>query len=119
MALRNQPYFPLYVQDYLTDEKLNMCEWSSIGIFSKIMCVLHKQDDYGSILFKQNSKQNLSMIENFASVLVKHIPCQLVDMINALNDLIDNGVLTIEDNKLFQKRMVKDGQISLKRSLAG
>ena len=23
MALRNQPYIPLYVQDFLTDEKLN------------------------------------------------------------------------------------------------
>jgi len=119
MSLRNQPYFPLYVQDYLTDEKLNMCEWSSVGIFSKIMCVLHKQESYGAIVYKQTSKQNLSMIDNFALLLVKHIPCQLQDMTNALNDLIENKVLIIEDNKLFQKRMVKDGEVSIKRSLAG
>jgi hypothetical protein len=96
-----------------------MCEWSSVGIFSKIMCVLHKQESYGAIVYKQTSKQNLSMIDNFALLLVKHIPCQLQDMTNALNDLIENKVLIIEDNKLFQKRMVKDNQLSEIRAKVG
>lgn len=116
MALRNQPYFPLYVQDYLTDEKLNMCSWSTQGIYIKILCVLHKQENYGCILFKQTIKQNMSMIENFAYILVKNLPCQINEMIIALNELIEYNVLTISDNKLYQKRMVKDGEISEKRS---
>lgn len=119
MALRNQPYFPLYVQDYLTDEKLNMCSWATQGIYIKILCVLHKQESYGSILFKQNSKQNESKINFFASILIKNLPCQLSDMIEALNELIDNQVLYIDNIGLHQKRMVKDGEISDKRSKAG
>lgn len=118
MALRDQPYIPLYIQDYLTDERLNMCSWSTQGIYIKIMCVLHKQDEYGSILFKQNSKQSSSSIEYFASVFVKNLPCQLPDMISAITELIENEVLYIDSNGLHQKRMKKDGQTSLKRSKA-
>lgn len=118
MALRNQPYFPLYVQDYLTDEKLNMCSWSTQGIYIKILCILHKQSSYGSILFKQNYKQNESTINYFASILIKNLPCQFENMVEALGELIDNEVLIIDDLGLHQKRMVKDGQISDERSKA-
>ena len=118
MALRNQPYFPLYVQDYLTDEKLNMCSWQTQGIYIKILCILHKQSSYGSILLKQNFKQNESMINYFASVLIRNLPCQFENMVEALTELIDNEVLTIDDLGLHQKRMVKDGAISDERSKA-
>ena len=118
MALRNQPYIPLYVQDYLTDEKLNMCSWSTQGIYIKIMCFLHKQRSYGSILFKQNSKQTSSTINYFAQILIRNIPCQLEDMENSLSELLDNEVLYIDELGLHQKRMVKDGQISNARSKA-
>jgi hypothetical protein len=119
MALRNQPYFPLYVQDYLTDEKLNMCSWKTQGIYVKIMCVLHKQDQYGRILFKQNSKQIESNVKYFADYLVRQIPCQLEDMIFALGELIEYDVLQLTDAELSQRRMVKDGDISDKRAEAG
>jgi hypothetical protein len=119
MALRNQPYLPLYVQDYLTDEKLNNCSWSTQGIYIKILCVLHKQEEYGCILFKQNDKQKESTCSDFASILIRNIPCQKEDMIIALQELIDNGVLFIEGNLLCQKRMINDNSISLKRSNAG
>ncbi len=47
MALRNQPYLPLFVQDYLTDEKLNECSAQSQGVYIKIMCLMHKSETYG------------------------------------------------------------------------
>ena len=119
MALRNQPYFPLYVQDYMTDEKLNLCSWQTQGIYIKILCILHKQKEYGCILFKQNDKQNQSTCLDFASILVRNLPCQLNEMVEALEELIENEVLIIQDNKLFQKRMYKDGKISEERSKAG
>ena len=127
MALRDQPYFPLYVQDYMTDEKLNMCCWATQGIYIKILCVLHKQESYGSILLKQiskqtskqTSKQNLSKVEFFASILIRQIPCQLQEMINALTELIDFDVLQIDEAGLHQKRMVRDGLLSDTRSKSG
>lgn len=118
MALRNQPYIPLYIQDYLTDEKLSMCSWSTQGIYIKILCILHKQKEYGQILFKQNDKQNISMISNFALILIKFLPCQLNEMEFALSELIDYDVLQIDGCNLQQKRMIKDGLISEARSKA-
>ena len=119
MALRDQPYFPLYVQDYLTDEKLNMCSASSQGVFIKILCIMHKSESYGKILFKQKFKQNESMIKNFALQISKQLPFDAQTIENALHDLIDEGVLILSDDELLQKRMVKDGEISAKRSEAG
>ena len=119
MALRNQPYLPLYIQDYLTDEKLNMCSWQAQGIYIKILCILHKQKEYGQIKTKAKQKQNKSKISDFAYILTKQIPCQMNDMENALNELVENDVLNIEDDKLYQKRMIKDGNISIARSNAG
>lgn len=120
MALRNQPYLPLYVQDFLTDEKLNCCSASSQGVYIKIMCVLHKQDEYGCLnLFKQKDKQNSSNILNFAYKLSRQITFDEETIQNALVELIEEGVLMVEGDKLFQKRMVKDNMISEARSLAG
>ena len=119
MALRNQPYFPLYVQDYLTDEKLNSCSAASQGVYIKIMCILHKQETYGELLFKQKDKQTDKQILNFALKFAKLLPFDTETIFNALVELVDEGVLTIDGDKIYQKRMVKDGYISSERSKSG
>ena len=60
MALRDQPYLPLYVQDFLTDEKLIECSASATGVYIRVMCIMHKSDPYGMILLKQKDKQTSS-----------------------------------------------------------
>ena len=42
MALRDQPYLPLYVQDFLTDEKLAECSAMATGVYIRLMCIMHK-----------------------------------------------------------------------------
>ena len=71
MALRDQPYLPLYVQDFLTDEKLIECSASATGVYIRVMCIMHKSDPYGMILLKQKDKQTSSTIQNFALKLIK------------------------------------------------
>ena len=119
MALRNQPYFPLYVQDYLTDEKLNSCCAASQGVYIKILCIFHKQETYGKVLFKQKDKQTDKQILNFALKFAKLLPFDTETILNALTELVEEGVLTIDGDEIYQKRMVKDGNISLLRSKAG
>ena len=119
MALRNQPYIPLYVQDYLTDEKLNECSPAAQGIYIKIMCILHKSEAYGSILLKQKDKQNENSVKNFAFKIARLLPFREEEIESALSELIENGVMNIEGDTLFQKRMVRDGELSDKRALAG
>lgn len=119
MALRNQPYLPLYVQDFMTDEKLMECSASSTGVYIRLMCVLHKSDEYGVLLLKQKDKQNGSKCLNFAYKLAKFMPYDVDEIFNALTELENEGVIEIDDEKLTQKRMVKDNTISNLRSEAG
>lgn len=119
MARKDLPYLPLYVQDFLTDEKLNECSASSVGVYIKIMCVLHKCSPYGKILLKQKDKQTNNQIEDFALKFVRHLPYPFATILSALNELIEEEVLTINNNVLYQKRMVEDSELSIKRSKSG
>ncbi len=117
--MRDQPYLPLYVQDYLTDEKLNECSPASQGVYIKIMCVMHKSEEYGVILLKQKHKQKESSCLSFATQLANHLPFTIETINTALEELIFEKVLRIDGDKLIQKRMVKDNHISEIRSKAG
>ena len=119
MALRDQPYLPLYVQDFLTDEKLIECSAESTGVYIRLLCVLHKSEEYGKILLKQKDKQTDKQMENFALKLLKQMPYQIDVIKRSLEELISEGVLQIEDDVLYQKRMVRDNIISLKRAESG
>lgn len=119
MALRNRPYLPLYIQDFLTDEKLIECSASATGIYIRLMCIMHKSEQYGKILLKQKDKQNAKQILNFALKVAKQLPYSLVEVESALTELINEGVLTIEGDFLVQKRMVKDAALSESRRNSG
>lgn len=119
MALRKQPYLPLYIQDFLTDEKLIECSASATGVYIRIMCIMHKSDEYGTILLKQKDKQNSKQIINFAYKLAKYLPYDIDIIINGLTELVSENVLIIDGDKLIQKRMVRDNYISEIRSEAG
>lgn len=119
MALRNSPYLPLYVQDFLTDEKLVDCSASANGVYIRLMCILHKSEPYGKILLKQKYKQNESMCLNFASMLLRQMPYSISEIHDGLEELLDNKIIEIEGDYLLQKRMVKDGELSEKRAVAG
>lgn len=119
MALRDQPYLPLYIQDFLTDEKLSECSAESTGVYIRLMCLLHKSDPYGKILLKQKYKQSDKQILNFASQVAKNLPYDLPTVQRSLTELFAEGVIQIEGDFLYQKRMVNDGEISDKRAAAG
>jgi hypothetical protein len=119
MALRDQPYIPLYVQDFLTDEKLMECSAKATGVYVRMICIMHKSENYGTILLKQKDKQNDSKVLNFALKLAKFLPYTLDVIESSLTELLNEKVLFIEDDLLCQKRMMKDGSISDKRALAG
>jgi hypothetical protein len=130
MALRDQPYLPLYVQDFLTDEKLIECSASAHGIYIKIMCLMHKSETYGSILLRnlpevlpqQNKQQVLFFAEQFAGQLARHLPFREDEICRGLTELLKEKVLFLEIGEvvfLSQKRMIKDNDLSLKRSKSG
>ena len=119
MALRDQPYLPLYVQDVLTDEKLIDCSAEAHGVYFRLLCIFHKQEVYGEICLKQKYKQNTNQIENFALLLSKQMPFSKEQISKSLEELISEKVITLEGDFLFQKRMKKDGELSLMRAGVG
>lgn len=119
MARRDQPYISLYVQDFLTDEKLVECSAEAHGVYIRLMCLMHKSSEYGKILLKQKDKQNESNILNFACKLDRQMPFSVDVIERSLTELLEEGVLTMEGDVLFQKRMVRDGKLSDTRALAG
>jgi hypothetical protein len=119
MALRDQPYIPLYVQDFMTDEKLVECSAAATGVYIRLMCIMHKSEHYGKILLKQKYKQTSEQIKNFASMVAKQMPYDVNVVTQSLTELVDENVLQIDGDFLVQKRMVKDCETSLKRSSAG
>ncbi len=119
MALRNQPYIPLYVQDFMTDEKLMVCSASATGVYIRIMCIMHKSNPYGMILLKQKDKQKSNQEENFAYKLAKFLPYDFDEILPGLIELLAEDVIQIDGDRLVQKRMVKDNYISEQRSKAG
>jgi len=119
MPLRDQPYLPLYIQDFMTDEKLIECSASATGVYIRIMCVLHKQENYGKLLLKQKYKQTDKQIKNFALQLATSLPYQIEEISAALSELLAEKVLFLEGDFLIQKRMVKDDTLSLVRAKAG
>lgn len=119
MALRDQPYLPLYIQDFLTDEKLAFCSASANGVYIRLMCLMHKSEEYGTILLKQNFKQEGQQVLSFATMLARQMPYPINVVEDGLNELLTERVITIEGDMLAQKRMIKDNQTSLNRALSG
>lgn len=119
MARKDKPYLPLYVQDFLTDEKLMECSAASTGVYIRLMCIMHKNDPYGTVLLKQKDKQSDDQINNFALKIAKHLPYGVLEIKMAIQELLSEEVLQINGDTLIQKRMFNDGDLSLKRSESG
>ena len=119
MALTNQPYLPLYIQDWLTNNKLKQCLLGAHGLMINVMCLMHKEDTYGKLLLRQKFKQTDKPQKNFAIMLAKLLPFDLPEIEKYLAELIDEKILIIHDDLLICRRMVKDAEISAARSLNG
>lgn len=119
MSRRDQPYIPLYAQDFLTDEKLRECSASSVGVYIMLMCVMHKQEEYGTIQLREKDRQSADIIRDFARKLAKHLPFDVEVIGNALRELLDEDVIQQDGDRILQKRMVRDADVSEKRSVAG
>lgn len=119
MALRDQPYLPLYVQDFLTDEKLAECSASSTGVYIRLLCLMHKSESYGSILLRQKHQQTDDQILNFANMLAKVMPFDTNTIYAGIVELLDENVIQMGENEISQKRMVHDNNLSVIRSESG
>lgn len=120
MALNNQPYLPLYVNDILTDDQLAECSGSARGVYLYLLCFLHKQEQYGVLTLKEKYKvPDSSKEERFAEMLSRHISFPVDEIRDGIRELSKEGVIDITEDELSQKRMIRDFQTSLARAKSG
>jgi hypothetical protein len=119
MALRDQPYLPLYVQDFLSDEKLIECSAAANGIYIRLMCIMHKAEQYGKICYNKTPNKILTGTINAAQKLVRFLPFSYEEIFAGIEELLEQKVIYDDGFSLCQKRMIADNDISLKRSNSG
>lgn len=137
-ALRKLPYLPLYVQDFSGDERLTGCSPAAVGVYIFLLCFLHKSETYGKLVLRPKDRlteteilelkkliesktesKTESKIIPFAKRLQRNMPFELHEIATGLSELDEERVITIDGEELYQRRMVKDGEISEKRSING
>lgn len=119
MALSNQPYLPLYVDDWMNNTRLKMCSPAAHGMMITIMCLMHKEQEYGQMLLRQKFRQKENTIQNFAEQIARLSAFDSIEVIGPLTELVNEGVLKIDADVLFSERMVNDNGLSQKRAIAG
>ena len=109
MSLRNQPYLPLYVNDVLTDEKLMYCSEGSQGVYFRLLCWLHKQQEYGVVRLRDEFKlKDTSKEERFAQMLSAPLSYPPEVILRGIRELETKKVINITEETLYQKRMIAD-----------
>ncbi len=115
--------------DFANDEKLRMCSAQATGVYIRLMCILHKSQDYGKLQIKESfvyTKHNTNGIQTaiqteyekenlyskFAENLSKQMPFTVEVIKVGLLELDYYGVIRLDGNTLCQPRMVKDGELS-------
>ena len=83
------------------------------------MCIMHKEDQYGTLLLKQNFKHHSDICLDFASYLARLLPFSQEEIAPALYELIDEKVLYMDDECIYCNRMIEDAKLSTIRASNG
>jgi hypothetical protein len=80
---------------------------------------MHKSEKYGTFAIKDKDRISDEISDDFARVFTLFCPFDFETVRSAFRELLDEGVVEIYRNEMRQKRMVKDGELSEKRAVAG
>lgn len=83
------------------------------------MCIMHKEDEYGTLSLKRNFKRDEDICFNFASYLARLLPFTQEEILPSLQELLDEKILYIDDDCLYCKRMIEDATRSKTNSRNG
>jgi hypothetical protein len=111
--LEKPPFIPFFVDDWLADERLRLCSLEARGLWTDMLCLMHKCDRRGYLQQasgKPFSKEQLARIAG----------CSAENVSRLLQELIDSGVPSVnEHGVIYSRRMVRDEHIRQVRSAAG
>ena len=114
-----QPYLPLYVQDVLTMQGLAECSAAANGVYLRLICILHKQEEYGVYRLRETCRQHDDIFADLARQLARLMPFDCAEVESCLRELVDCQVLTLGENSISDDGMVQQKSLHEKRASAG
>jgi hypothetical protein len=108
MTSATQPYFLLYIDDWMNNTQLKMCSPAAHGVLISILCIIQKEMSSNKLILKQKFKQSNNQTKNFALQIAKLTAFDLHEIETPLIELVAEGVLTIQEDFLIYKPMLRD-----------
>jgi len=111
-----RPSFQFYHRDWLTDQKLKLCSYKDVGIFSYILCIMQDCEPAGTLTI-DGRKMTVRELSRLTSI-------HHTTLTSTLTHLLTNGVLKEFldgplSGVLYNKRMYEDNKLSESRKIAG
>ena len=89
----------------MSDEKLNECSAEATGVYIRLMCIMHKNEEYGVVRLKAKDKHSGRPVTDLARKLARQMPYDAKTIERGLDELLEEGVLNLDGDMLYQKRM--------------
>lgn len=107
-GVQQKSSFEFYPSDWLSDTKLNLCSYSTKGVWIDLLCYMHKADPYGylivnGIILNEADIQGMLKLDNKSFNYI-------------WSELVNYGVIKKDDRSgaFYSKRMVNDHKKRLK-----
>ena len=110
--MSKKPYMPFYIGDYKKDIEVQSLDRYCRNIWLDLMCLMWESHERGVLVIggKPMARETIARVigednQNFEICLSK---------------ILDNGCFDVrEDGAIFSRRMVRENEISVKRSISG
>lgn len=125
MSRKKLIYLKLYVKDFTGDELLRLCSPATWGVYSFLLCILNSSTPRGMLQLSKlelrphlkrsltqrtlNATTDHDRLAPFAEHCQKQMPWKRNKILRGLEELFYYGIITVEDDKLIQPRMYRDG----------
>ena len=107
-----RPSFQFYPGDWWRDTGVRICSLAARGLWMDMLCIMFDASRRGYLL--ANGKQMSS------TMLAVRVGVSDVEVTALIAELEDAGVFSrLKDGTIYNRRMVRDADISAKRSEAG
>lgn len=103
-------------KNFFSNTKLRGCSLECVGVYVYLLYILRDSD--GEISLQQRDKKTENPVYDFARKLSFSIPCEVNEIESSLVELLDSGVISMQDDRLFQENIVEKKELSRKRSMA-
>lgn len=119
------PSFQFYPNDWMGDIELQTCSLEARGLWLEILCLMHRSEPYGYIViagqllsknhFTQEQLKSNSIVKQLSNIFRIH----LKRFLKLFKELEDNGVIRLNGDGYYSKRLIKEQQLREKRRAAG